>query len=121
MKGKYRSDKLVVGNLQYISTQEDPHVPMVETTEQKYIFEIIQKGNGDIKYREVFTGDEFNGKPSHKKCYGIEVVVMNFPYVVNIEPLSEKMDNVLDIIPKSALLLVLDEVNQKSEIKKFNK
>lgn len=121
MKGKYRSDKLVVGNFQYISTQEDPHVPMVETTEQKYIFEIIQKGNGDIKYREVFTGDEFDGKPSHKRCDGIELVVMNFPYVVNIEPLSEKMDNVSDMISKSALLLVLNEVNEKRSSKKFNK
>ena len=121
MKENYRADELVVANMQYISNQEDPHVPMLITTEQKYIFEIIRKNSGDIMYREVFTGYKFSGKPSHKKSDDVEVVVWDFPYIVDVEPLSKKMDNVADIIPKYALLLVLNEVNEKRSSKKFNK
>lgn len=121
MREKYRTNELVVANMQYISNQEDPHVPMLITSEQKYIFEIIRKKSGNNIYREVFTGCEFSGKPSYEKCHGIEVVIWDYPHVVDVEPLNEIVNNVADVIPKYALLLVLNEVNEKRSSKKFNK
>ena len=41
MRDNYQSSDLVVANLEYVSSAYTQDGPMVERTEQKYIFEII--------------------------------------------------------------------------------
>ena len=51
----YDAEKLVVGKLEYISSDVTEFGPMVKRTSQNYIFEPIVI-NGMTKYQEVFTG-----------------------------------------------------------------
>ena len=55
MSESYESANLVVANLQYISSRYTDYGPMVETTKQKYIFEVITQEE-ETRYREVFSG-----------------------------------------------------------------
>ena len=55
MQDYYKSDNLVIGNLEQISSEVTPYGPMVNKTTQKYIFEKINE-NGKTRYREIFTG-----------------------------------------------------------------
>ena len=54
MSDSYQSDNLIAANLEYISSEPTTYGPMVKSTEQKYIFEVIND-NGKIRYREIFT------------------------------------------------------------------
>ncbi len=115
MKDYYKSRNLVIGNLSYISNQSDAYEPMVITTAQKYIFETIDDEDS-IKYQEIFTGFVASEE---------DLQFFNLPCVVNIERLSDKIENLSDEISKYAMLLVLDEINKpvklyKSKSKRFN-
>lgn len=101
MSDSYKSDNLIAANLEYISSEPTTYGPMVKSTEQKYIFEVIND-NGKIRYREIFTGFIADDNESG---------YFDLPYVVNIAPLKEVVSSVADIIPKYGLLLVLNEVN----------
>ena len=107
----YKTDDLVVANLEYISSEATPHGPMVKQTEQKYIFELLNE-NGKIRYREIFTGFIADAEESH---------YFDLPYVVNIVSLKEQVPDVADNIPKYGLLLVLNEVNTKKRLKTLKK
>ena len=100
----YKTDDLVVANLEYISSEATPYGPMVKQTEQKYIFEMLNE-NGKTRYREIFTGFIADAKESH---------YFDLPYVVNIVSLKEHVPSVAENIPKYGLLLVLNEVNTKN-------
>ena len=102
MAESYPTSNLMVGNLEYISNQED--LPTIVTTDQKYLFETFSE-DGHLKYREIFTGF-VTGKEE-------DCIFFNLPYVTNAVPLSMVLDNPADTLPKYSLLLVLDEVNQK--------
>lgn len=103
----FNSNNLVVANLEYVSNRVTTNGPMVETTEQKYIFERINE-NGKERFREIFTGFVAdNGEPKY----------FNLPYVVSEVPIREVLD-VADKIPRYGLLLVLNEINFNKENKK---
>ena len=111
MKESYNTDTLVVGNLEYISSEATPYGPMIVQTEQKYIFEVIND-KGKIRYREIFTGFIADSEESH---------YFDLPYIVNIIELKEHVSAVASSIPKYALLLVLNEINIKNSLKKSRK
>ena len=104
----YKTDALVVANLEYISSEATLYGPMVKQTEQKYIFEMLNE-NGKTRYREIFTGFIADAEESH---------YFDLPYVVNIVSLKEQVPSVAENIPKYGLLLVLNEVNTKKLEKK---
>ena len=110
MEESYESKNLVVGNLSYISSEATPYGPMVITTEQKYIFEVIKED--DIMYREIFTGFKASDKESG---------YFDLPYIVNIKPLTETLSEVAAVLPKYSLLLVLNEINKKPNHKTLKK
>ena len=68
---------------------------MIETTKQKYIFEITNI-EGNIRYREIFTGF----------IADVEEHYFDLPYVVNIKSLNEEIPTVAKNIPKYGLLLL---------------
>lgn len=107
----YKTDDLVVANLEYISSEATPYGPMVKQTEQKYIFEMLNE-NGKTRYREIFTGFIADAEESH---------YFDLPYVVNIVSLKEQVPSVAENIPKYGLLLVLNEVNTKKLETKLKK
>lgn len=107
----YKTDDLVVANLEYISSEATPYGPMVKQTEQKYIFEMLNE-NGKTRYREIFTGFIADAEESH---------YFDLPYVVNIVSLKEHVPSVAENITKYGLLLVLNEVNTKKLEKKLKK
>lgn len=110
MKDSYKTDNLVVANLEYVSSEVTPNGPMVKRTSQKYIFEMLIEED-EIRYRELFTGF-IADEESH---------YFDLPYVVNVVPLKEQVPTVAETITKYALLLVLNEANTKTSEKEFQK
>lgn len=107
MNDTYKTENLVVGNLQYISSKyTGGSGPKVETTKQKYIFEKIEVDD-NIRYREVFTGFIADTDSNY----------FDLPYVINIKPLKDVIKTVAEIIPKYGLLLAIDEINKMENIK----
>lgn len=106
MKDHYNSNDLVVANLESVTNETE--LPMVEITDQRYIFEVIND-SGKERFREVFTG--FIADRENNFGY------FTLPYVVNIVPLKEVIPTVCDEIPKLALLLALNEINKKEKKK----
>lgn len=100
----FDSSKLIIANLETVTNET--RIPMVETTEQKYIFEKINDNNKE-RYKEVFTG--FIADKQSNFGY------FNLPYVVNSVSLKNVVPNVSDKIPKYGLLLLLNEINKKEE------
>ena len=111
MNDSYKTDDLVVANLEYISSEVTPYGPMVKQTEQKYIFEMLNE-NGKTRYREIFTGFIADAEESN---------YFDLPYVVNVVSLKEQVPSVAENIPKYGLLLVLNEANTKKLEKKLKK
>lgn len=100
----YDAEKLVVGKLEYISSDFTEFGPMVKKMSQNYIFEPIVI-NGIVKYQEVFTGfivgDSAEG-------------YFDLPYVVDIEGLTEILVTYKQKkIPKLGMLLTLNEINSQ--------
>lgn len=112
MQDYYKSDNLVIGNLEQISSEVTPYGPMVNKTTQKYIFEKINE-NGKTRYREIFTGFIFDSNESSH--------YFDLPYVVNIVPLKDKIPTITEDFHKYSLLLILDKVNEKRLIRKLKR
>ena len=108
MKDSYLAKDLVVGNLELLSSEAHDFGPMVQTTNQKYIFEVIPDKE---KYREIFTGF----------VAGIKEEYFDLPYATNIKPFTSFFDDMSDNdeLPKLSLLLYLNDVNSK-KMKKEN-
>ena len=106
MKDNYNIDNLVIANLEYISNEITSYGLMIKKTNQKYIFEILNEN----RYREIFTGFIATSERSH---------YFNLPYVVDIMALKEQVSSVTNSISKYGLLLVLDDINTKNNIKKL--
>ena len=109
MSDSFKSENLVVANLEYVSSKYTDFGPMVEKTRQRYIFEKLQgEAENQPRYREIFTG--FIAKTSEE--------YFDLPYVVNIKPLQEVVPTVAKTIPKYGMLLLVDEINkQKVKVK----
>ena len=112
MQDYYKSDNLVIGNLEQISSEVTPFGRMVNKTTQKYIFEKINE-NGKTRYREIFTGFIFDSNESSH--------YFDLPYVVNIVPLKDKIPTITEDFHKYSLLLILDKVNEKRLIRKLKR
>ena len=106
MRDKYKSSDLVIANLEYVSSSYTPNGPMVEMTNQKYIFEIIKESENE-RYREIFTGFIADSETHY----------FDLPYVVNIKPLNEEIATVASNIPKYSLLLLMNEINVPKKVK----
>lgn len=103
MKEIYDAEILVIGKLEYISSDIAEFGPTVKTTSQKYIFEPIVI-NGIIKYQEVFTGF----------IAGDSSEYFDLPYVTDMEQLTEVLVDYRQAeVPKLGMLLVLNEVNSQ--------
>ena len=110
MKDEYSIDDLYVGNFKYV-VQNSLFSP-TEITNTKYIFEPIKVIGGQIKLREIFTGGIFSiGRD----------IRLNNPYVVNVVPLSDFVDDLGPTIKKESLLFVEDEINSKERLNKILK
>ena len=107
MSDTYRTDNLVVANLEYIS----PYGPTLVQTTQKYIFEMLNE-NGKTRYREIFTGFIADAEESY---------YFNLPYVVNIASLKEQVTSIANDLSKYGLLLVLNDVNTEKLAEKSKK
>ena len=114
MKEEYSANDLFVANLRRISGAVYDYGPVVETTEQRYIFEII-KGETP-RYREVFTG------------FIAEVYTkyFNLPYVVDVVPFTDFFPETMGtMIPKLSLIWIQNDINFtkpkiKQKLKKEN-
>ena len=54
MKDFYMADELIVANLKRFSDYTDDFGPMIQTTDQKYIFEKVLINN-EVQYREIYS------------------------------------------------------------------
>lgn len=105
MKNNYEADKLIVANFERISSKATIHGPMLETTDQKYIFEVV-KTKDKIRYREIFTGFIAND----------EEHTFDIPYVVNPHPFTDYFKETKGTkVPKLSLLWALNDINQTKE------
>ena len=91
---------LVVANLERIPGKIKEVGPLVETTEQKYLFEIVEE-DGQIQYRELLTGSLFKDKEEY----------FDVPYIVNPEPLALYWQEEETEISSSLLLWLLNDIN----------
>ena len=106
MSDNYKSSDLVIANLEYVSSSYTPNGPMVERTNQKYIFEKIKESE-NVRYREIFTGFIADTETNY----------FDLPYVVNVKPLNEEVPTVADNVPKYGLLLLINEINVPKKVK----
>ena len=110
VKNFYDVNSLVVARFECKSKMNGIFVGNVETTEQKYIFEMLNVGN-ERKYREIFTGLVVG-----------ESVINDLPYIVDVSPFVEVVTcrNSKEI-SKLELIWTQNEINFKnrSKVRKF--
>lgn len=104
-KKYYNSKELYYGNIEYISIEHTDFGPVLYTSENKYIFEKIEK-KGIVFFKEVFTGLIFNTGFSENK-----------PYVLNYTKLNTSNKKISSL----ELLILLDKLNSEKEYKKEKK
>lgn len=105
MKDKYEADQLIVANFERIPKRKTEFGLIIETTEQKYIFEPVKDGE-KIKYREIFTGFIANDKDEY----------FDLPYVVNPVSFTDYFPETVGIeVPKLSLLWALNDINYPKE------
>lgn len=101
MKDVYYADELIVGNLQRLSSSITNYSSMVESTEQKYIFEIVDDGK-KIKYREIFTGFIVDNQADF----------FDIPYVVNIALFTDYFPETIGLeLSKLSLIWIQNDLN----------
>lgn len=110
MKDRYNTKDLFVANLQRVSSAITEYGPMIETTDQKYIFEKIVVNN-NIEYREVFTG--FTTKDENDTVKnGCDFKYFDLPYVYEPQPFTDYFPETIGItIPKLSLIWALNDIN----------
>ena len=100
MKESYNADDLYLARLKWVSSDNvDFSGPMNKETEIKYLFE--KEGE---KYKEIFTGFEAD----------IASKYFNWPYVIDIMPLTEVHEDLKGKnFPRLGMLLLFNNVNKK--------
>lgn len=107
MKDRYAAKDLYVGVFERIPYMTEPGGANIETTTQKYIFEIIQDGE-ETKYREVFTG--FIAKLADQN--GVVTEYFNIPYVKDPQPITDYLPVTEGLeLPKLSLIWALNDIN----------
>ncbi len=101
MKESYNADELFLARFKWVSSEVTDFGPMDKETEIKYIFEKVEE-----KYKEVFTGFEADVVSEY----------FNYPYVVDIVPLTEVHEEFKGIkFPRLGMLLLFNDVNKKEK------
>lgn len=114
MKDHYEADKLVVARFQRISSGYIEFGPMVETTEQKYIFELVQDGK-KIRYREIFTGFITDNVDDTSKN-GVDSKYFDLPYVFEPEKFTKYIPQAKGLtLPKLSLIWTQNDINHPKE------
>ncbi len=99
MKESYNADELFLARFKWVSSEVTDFGPMDKDTEIKYIFE-----KAGEKYKEVFTGFEADVVSEY----------FNYPYVVDIVPLTEVHEEFKGTkFPRLGMLLLFNDVNKK--------
>lgn len=99
MKESYDADELFLARFKWVSSEVTDFGPMDKDTEIKYIFE-----KAGEKYKEVFTGFEADVVSEY----------FNYPYVVDIVPLTEVHEEFKGTkFPRLGMLLLFNDVNKK--------
>ncbi len=99
MKESYNADELFLARFKWVSSEVTDFGPMDKETEIKYIFEKVEE-----KYKEVFTGFEADVVSEY----------FNYPYVVDIVPLTEVHEEFKGTkFPRLGMLLLFNDVNKK--------
>ena len=109
MKESYNADDLYLARFKWVSSEVTDFGPMDKETEINYIFE--KEGE---KYKEIFTGFEAD----------IASKYFNWPYVIDIMPLTEVHEDLKGKnFPRLGMLLLFNNVNkkEKQEAKGFQK
>ena len=109
MKESYNADELFLARFKWVSSEVTDFGPMDKETEINYIFE--KEGE---KYKEIFTGFEAD----------IASKYFNWPYVIDIMPLTEVHEDLKGKnFPRLGMLLLFNNVNkkEKQEEKGFQK
>ena len=109
MKERYNAEDLYLARLKWVSSEVTDFGPMDKETEINYIFE--KEGE---KYKEIFTGFEAD----------IASKYFNWPYVIDIMPLTEVHEDLKGKnFPRLGMLLLFNNVNkkEKQEEKGFQK
>ena len=109
MKESYNADDLYLARFKWVSSEVTDFGPMDKETEINYIFE--KEGE---KYKEIFTGFEAD----------IASKYFNWPYVIDIMPLTEVHEDLKGKnFPRLGMLLLFNNVNKKGkqEEKDFQK
>ena len=107
MKDNYDTSKLVIARLKRVSRGYVTGGPMIKTTCQKYIFEVIEDRRGEeIRYREVFTGFIADSKAEN----------FNLPYVYETEKFTDYFPETEGkSLPKLSLIWILNDINFPNE------
>ena len=103
MKESYKANSLVAAKWGQISDKEKNFSPMVKTTVKKYIFEVIVD-NGEIKYKEVFTGLVVSEKEN-----------LSSPYIVDPEPLTDIISTLQKNVPAECLFWMQEYINHSAK------
>ena len=99
MKESYNADDLYLARFKWVSSEVTDFGPMDKETEINYIFE--KEGE---KYKEIFTGFEAD----------IASKYFNWPYVIDIMPLTEVHEDLKGKnFPRLGMLLLFNNVNKK--------
>ena len=99
MKESYNADELFLARFKWVSSEVTDFGPMDKETKIKYIFEKVEE-----KYKEVFTGFEADAVSEY----------FNYPYVVDIVPLTEVHEEFKGTkFPRLGMLLLFNDVNKK--------
>ena len=99
MKERYNAEDLYLARFKWVSSEVTDFGPMDKETEINYIFE--KEGE---KYKEIFTGFEAD----------IASKYFNWPYVIDIMPLTEVHEDLKGKnFPRLGMLLLFNNVNKK--------
>ena len=105
MKDNYDANILIVSRLARVSNEITKYGPILQITEQKYIFEPIIINN-ETKYREVFTGF----------IAGNEEENFMLPFVIEPELFINYIPETKDKkLPKLSLLWILNDINHQKK------
>ena len=108
MKDEYEADSLVVAKFSRIPDGITDFGPIIETTEQKYIFEKMNE-KGKLKYREIFTGFIAIDRPEF----------FMLPFVAELEKFIDYFPETEgEKIPKLSLIWSLNDINKQKTLTK---
>lgn len=105
----YDISSLVIGRLQRMNNLRGNGGPSIESTKQRYVFEVINDKDV-IKYKEIFTG-YVAFSINNTILDGYDTKYFGFPYVYDIEDFSNYFDRKDKTVSKLDLIWLLNDIN----------